>query len=269
VFLHGHYLYLAVRHREVFGESDLDASTRRVASALAGDYGLRPLLLSYRDMTYVADNWPALAALRRYDAAFGESLSDEPAARAVAEVKARYVDPETGLVACYVDREARRITEGPRGVATMYGLMFLPEVDAGFAREQWRAARSRLVRDLSRVIAERGEGYRFLEALEASCRGRYVCLEHPEREGMSEAERDLADGDSGPVVLGVGASASGFLIAAARRNGDERVARGAEELALTIGNPRWVDDRLYYRDMFHPVGQAVVLYGKSLGVLPR
>ena len=49
----------------------------------------------------------------------------------------------------------------------------------------------------------------------------------------------------------------------------DSVARGVEDLAVAVGNPKRLGDRLYYAHMFHPVGQAVVLYGKSEGFVEQ
>jgi hypothetical protein len=189
VFLHGHFLYLAVRCREVFGPGDLDPLIGSVAAALARDFGQTRLLDSYRGMTYVSDNFPALAALRRYDALFAKQLSAGPVEGAIEELRSFYLHPESGLVATYVDRNDRTILGTPRGIGVMYGLTFLPEVDEKLAREQWRCAKDAIVRELPRVIRPYAELIPQLEEIMPFCRGGGEPLQHLDLRAVVEAVR--------------------------------------------------------------------------------
>lgn len=126
-----------------------------------------------------------------------------------------------------------------------------------------------MIRELSDIIEKNSETIPFASYLSKFGKGLYVCLEHPERPGMSLADRDFGDLDSGPVILGVGTSASGFALAATKRMGEEHIASGLEQFAIIMGNPTWIENRLYYVNMFHPVGQAVILFGKTMEDRPR
>ena len=72
VFVHGHFLNLAMRYREVSGDKRYDALIHRVAGALEKEYTVtdQGILRSYRDMWWLTDNFPALSALSRYDRIF-------------------------------------------------------------------------------------------------------------------------------------------------------------------------------------------------------
>lgn len=71
------------------------------------------------------------------------------------------------------------------------------------------------------------------------------------------------DVDSGPVLFGLGPSASGFAIAAAAAMGDKEFAWQLIKASALAGIPVYNGHELYYQSM-PPVGQAVVLYGKTL-----
>jgi hypothetical protein len=77
VFVHGHFLNLAMRYREVSGDTRYDSLIHRVAAALNQQYlgADGPVLRSYRDMWWITDNFPALAALSRYDRVFQRDTS--------------------------------------------------------------------------------------------------------------------------------------------------------------------------------------------------
>ena len=264
VFVHGHYLYLGLRYRESTGRKDEDRWLHKVARALARDFERAPIRPSYRDMYYVSDNLSALAALRRYDRLFKTHLSRRPVERFLREIRLHYLHPATGMICTYVDPRVKGSASGPRGIGVMYGQIFLAEVDERFARDQWDRARQYFIRPLSEVFLQYLKDIPLGYYLSAFGRDFRVSREHPDIPESGLVEKNTPDGDSGPVVFGVGVSATGFAVAAARKMEDHEVAQHIEDAAVFLGGPRWEEDRLYYRHMFHPVGQAVVFFGKSL-----
>jgi hypothetical protein len=236
VFLHGHFLNLAMQYREVSGDPRYDGLIQRVASALERAYlgNDGPILRSYRDMWWITDNFPALAALSRYDRVFHRDTS-EARKRFLSTMKAYYLDLATGLFCTYVNPEGHRRMQGARGISVMYGLHFLKDFDSAFAAEQYGLAKRTLVRSQFGFTAVR---------------------EFPEG---SSADGDV---DSGPLILGVGPSASGFAIAAAAVNGDEGTAWELLKASALVGLPLLHDGKLQYLAM-PTVGQAVILFGKS------
>jgi hypothetical protein len=235
-FVHGHFLNLAVRYREVSGDKRYDALIHRVAEALSEAYAKteQGVLKSYRDMWWTTDNFPALSALSRYDRIFGRHLADVRV-RFLKNLKAYYLDQKTGMYCTYVDPTNRRQLQGPRGISQMYGLHFLKDFDADFAAHQYEQARKYLVRPVLGLVAVR---------------------EFP------EGVKETPDVDSGPVLFGFGPSASGFGIAAAAINGDEATAWQLAKASALVGGPVLENGELRYTTM-PPVGQAVVLFGKT------
>ncbi len=65
-----------------------------------------------------------------------------------------------------------------------------------------------------------------------------------------------------PVLFGLGLSASGFAIAAAAINGDEKTAWQLLNATAAVGGPVFRGVELHY-SMMPPVGQAVILFGKT------
>lgn len=264
VFVHGHFLYLALYYRNTFAANDFDSAIHKVATALSKDFSAQPFLASYRDMWYVSDNIPALAALRNYDRAFQTSLSKKPVDIFLKEVKEHYTDKYSGLICSYINPASKQPVSKPHGVGVMYGLVFLPEVDSAFAQLQWQQAKKMMIRELPQLIAADKQTAPYAALAGSFGKGLSACLEHPDRPGITDAERNKASSDSGPVFLGAGTSASGFALAAANKAGDAETATGLEKFAVKLGKPTWIENRLYYINMFHPVGQAVVFFGKTL-----
>jgi hypothetical protein len=236
VFVHGHFLNLAMQYREVSGDTRYDVLIERVAAALARAYlGTDgPILRSYRDMWWITDNFPALSALSRYDRVFQRDTS-EARSRFLSSLKAYYLDKGTGLFCTYVDPDGHSQVQGARGISVMYGLHFLKDFDASLAASQYELARQCFVRSLLGFTAVR---------------------EFP---SGSSAPSDI---DSGPLILGAGPSASGFAIAAAAVNGDDRTAWELLKASALVGWPELQNGKLRY-DAMPTVGQAVILFGKS------
>jgi hypothetical protein len=236
VFVHGHFLNLAMQYREVSGDPRYDPLIERVAAALERAYlgSDGPILRSYRDMWWITDNLPALSGLTRYDRVFQRDTS-LARKRFLSSIKDYYMDKATGLFCTYVNPEGHRQMQGARGISVMYGLHFLKDFDAAFASEQYELAKRCLVRSQLGFTAVR---------------------EFPEGSGAA------GDIDSGPVILGFGPSASGFAIAAAAVNGDDATAWELLKASALVGLPRLQGGKLQYMAM-PTVGQAVVLFGKS------
>jgi hypothetical protein len=121
----------------------------------------------------------------------------------------RSADPKSGLMPSfvYLDGRARDV---PRGCALSWSLAVLPDLDPDFAAEQWAAYRHDFLR----------------------CAGG-LCLLREYPPGVDRA----SDVDSGPVVAGLGMSASAFGLAAARAQGDTEVAEALRRTGELLGFP--------------------------------
>jgi hypothetical protein len=241
VFLHGHYLNVAMRYRSASGDNQFDQQIHRVARSLIRGFSQsdQAILPSYPDMWWLTDNFPALSALVAYDRAFDAQSAQAVAARHLASVRQYYLDPATGMFCTYVYPAESHPLQGPRGISQMYGLHFLRDFAPDFAAEQYALARRHL---FTRVLGVPG------------------VREFPE--GVPATP----DVDSGPLVLGMGPSASGFAVAASATMGDRDLAADLARAAGIVGVPIYDDDKLTYA-LMPAVGQTVILYGKSLLLL--
>jgi hypothetical protein len=238
VFVHGHFLSVAVRYREVTGDTRYDALMQRVAAALAEAYAHdeQGILQSYKKppMWWITDNFPALSALTRYDRIFHTHHS-AGTEKFVASLESYYLDSRTGMFCTYVEPPKHSQSQGPRGISMMYGLQFLNDFAPDFARQQY---------DLSKKY------------LFGSIFGCAAVREFP------AGQEGVEDIDSGPLVMGYGPSASGFAIAATASMGDPATGvRLLRSLAL-LGMEVREGDKLHYRDL-PDVGQSVILFGRT------
>ena len=119
-------------------------------------------------------------------------------------------------------------------------LHFLKDFSPTFAEEQYALAKRCLIRAMPGFAAVR----EFPEGVDGS-----------------------ADIDSGPLLFGMGPSASGFAVAAAATMDDREIATQLIAASVLTGLPEYSDGKLHYHTM-PVVGQAVILYGKTLLLNP-
>ena len=238
VFVHGHFLNLAVRYREVTGDTSYDLLMQRIAAALSDGYArdAQGLLPSYTHppMWWLTDNCPALSALARYDRLFQTHFAAGKD-KFVASVKAYYLDPKTGMYCTYADVPSRRLGQGPRGISMMYGLHFLQDFAPDFAKEQYALAKRHLFGTIFGCVAVR---------------------EYP------IGQERVGDIDSGQLVMGFGPSASGFAIAVTAIMDDLAMGDQLLRSLATLGLEVRDGDKLYYRQI-PEVGQAMIFFGRA------
>jgi hypothetical protein len=242
VFLHGHFLNVAMRYREVSGDARYDKLIHRVAQALLLAYSNddQGILRSYPDMWWITDNLPALSALARYDRVFKKDTSTIRK-KFLKSLKTHYLDEKTGMICTYVHPPTHRRVQEPRGISQMYALHFLRDIDPEFSKEQYALAKKHLVREALGLAAVR---------------------EFP------EGSKETSDIDSGPVVLGLGPSASGFAIGASVVMEDWSTNRSLLEASVVVGMPVFQKGEIHYLAM-PIVGQAIVFFGKTLTLHPN
>lgn len=131
-------------------------------------------------------------------------------ARWAERYRARWIDAGSGYLIQAGDPETGRALDAPRGSGTAIAAYFLSFADRALAR------------DLDRALAEVGH---------ASLLGFGAVREH------APGHAGGGDVDSGPVVLGVSVSATGFAIAAARQHGDRARFRELVRTATLFGIP--------------------------------
>jgi len=181
---------------EVVGDGRYDAVHRRIAEHLAVRSLAHPSGVA-RSYPSTSQRWPAdqsvtLAALYRYDQRHGTTLSDAPIERFMAYMEGDGREPRFGLHRSEVTG-ADHTSELPRGCALSWTVRYLSMFDPEAAEALWVA-----YRDVFLVRTGPVWGLR----------------EWPP--GIDGA----ADGDSGPIVFGIGVSASAFGVGAASAVGD-------------------------------------------------
>jgi hypothetical protein len=153
-------------------------------------------------------------------------------------------DPATGLLPHRVDDTGRAL-EGPRGSSQSVIQAFWPElglwVDGQRDTTAWVAFRRTFVVEEAGLVGVR---------------------EYP------RGSAGAGDVDSGPLVLGVSASASTVTLAAARVVGDTELAADLDREAELLGLPmRWGDERRYALGLL-PVGDAFLAWARTRAAGP-
>jgi hypothetical protein len=180
--------------------------------------------------------WPAdqavtLLALKLHDKVTGSSQHEE-LLRGYLRVLHREADPATGLFPAAV----AGVTGGnvPRGCATSWTALYLAQLDASAAHEQYTHAR---------------------DALGLSILGVGGFREWPFGRGVQ------ADLDSGPVVFGVGTAATGLGLGPARLFHDDRAYTVIRRAALMFGLPAWWPSGGYWAAPL--LGEAILFHGRT------
>lgn len=259
VFFHGHYFYLAMLAEEHLGV--VTPGIDEIRDGFIRDYKKAWILPSYHSMYYSSDNGSALAALAIYDRLRGKNDSRPIRQRFIKNIQKHYLDEDSGLVVTYLDPDHQKTVGGPRGTGTMYLGLYLPKIDTKFAKDQWKKARRTMVQPMNLLLLEQQNLPTWAQGLAmGSLPKAWICMERPST--VSWAERQWGDQDSGPVILGVGTSASAFMMITASRMGEHDIADSTIGLAHHMAVYRWIDDQYVATSAFHEVGQAIIFLGK-------
>jgi hypothetical protein len=174
-----------------------------------------------------------LLAMKMYDQTRGTSVHEEPL-RGFLRVLAERADPRTGLFPSSLSP----VTNGdvPRGCATSWSALYLAQLDASVAFDQYSRARATLRENILGV-----GGFR----------------EWPP--GRSGAGGE--DADSGPIVLGVGSAATGLGLGPARVFRDEETYAVIRRTALLFGVPAWWPSGGYITAPL--LGEAILFDGRT------
>jgi hypothetical protein len=163
----------------------------------------RPLE-SFPEYSWPFDTIPCLVSLKLYDAQTGTDRSVAITQKHLVWVREHATDPATGLPWSRIDNATGRGTEQPRGCDLALRLMYLAQLDPDGAKA---------------LYAKFTEGFWLVRGAMAG---------FAEWPGGATKSEDL---DSGPIVQGVGMSATGFGIGAATAMNDrDRLQRLGEQL---------------------------------------
>jgi hypothetical protein len=199
------------------------ALARRLEATATG------IIETYPDESYPADVSAVAASIALYDSATG---GDHRALlqRFAALLKARYVEPRSGLMYQTVDARSGQPRGPARASGSSIAAYFLSFVDHELARSIFAA------------VAEQ----------RASFAGFGGVREYPEHVAGG------ADIDSGPLFFGVSASASAFALAGAKLYGHPQLFAELVRTATLVGVPRTSGDARRFATG-GPLGNAIVL----------
>lgn len=189
-----------------------------------------PFLSAYPGQAWPVDSVVAVSALRLHDEVTGAPTYGPVIARWLRQARAR-ADPATGLL----PHQTAPSTTGPRGSSQSLILRFLPEVDPAWARVQYESFRQRFV--TTRL-------------------GLPSVLEYP------KGTEGAGDVDSGPLILGVSASATVVALGTARVNGDGALAGDLTGLAEATGAPVRLGGTRYAFGVL-PIGELFLAWSAS------
>jgi hypothetical protein len=140
-------------------------------------------------------------------------------------------------MASKVDYRSGASLDVPRGCGLSFTFAFLPDFAPDFARTQYAAYRHHFIKTTLGFVGIR---------------------EYPPGLGRQ------ADIDSGPIILQVGAAATGIGIAATRAMGDDAAFESIVRLAETIGFPTRFGGRKSYLLGQLLVGDELQVWGKTI-----
>lgn len=189
-----------------------------------------PFPESYPGAAWPVDAVVGVAALALHDRLLPPRYP-ATVARWIAGARGR-LDPATGLL----PHQVRPQRDGPRASSQSVINRFLPEIDAGLARQQYA---------------------RFRRLFVGTRLGLPVVREYPPGRGGA------GDVDSGPLILGVSASATVVTIGAARVNGDSAFAGPATGLGEAAGWPVGTGQTKRYAFGLLPIGDAFLAWSAA------
>jgi hypothetical protein len=230
---HAAYLgYLGIvlgLHRRLVPDSRYAALHDRIAGGLADHLAASELCLleTYPGEVYPVDNTAVFATLALHaEASDGEH---EPRLWTCLAGFDRWIDPASGLLFQAVDPATGEPRDQPRGSGSALAAYFLSFADPELS---WRLADA-----VRRELAEAPLGFGLV------------------REYPDSSPGGRGDIDSGPVIVGVGVSPTGFSIACARLLHDRRWFLQLHRTARLFGAPR--GDRGFATG--GPLGNAIML----------
>ncbi|WP_017556152.1 hypothetical protein [Nocardiopsis baichengensis] len=241
VFHAGWSTYLRVRIVELAGGPDAapeeagrlaeDTAELRSAFSASLDRGT-PYLEAYPGQAWPVDSVVAAAALAR-DARVRGTDGHDSLLAAWKEAAAAHTDPATGLIPHRADAATGAPAEGARGSSQALLLRFLPDIDPAWAARD-RAA--------------------FQEAFASPVAPLPGVREHP------HGDDSPGDVDSGPLVLGLSASASTVALGDAVVYGDTASAAALTGFAEALGLPVAAGGERRYLGGALPVGDAFLVW---------
>ncbi|MFM7180951.1 MAG: hypothetical protein ACKO2G_05750 [Verrucomicrobiales bacterium] len=189
---------------------------------------------AYPGLAWPCDNVMALASLRLHDTLYAPKFAD--VISAWVEFTKAHLDSATGLIVHEIDGHTGAMRASARASTQVYIHALLPELDTGFAREQYTGFRRLFVEDWLGYLPVR---------------------EYP------KGQSGPGDVDTGPLIFGISPSATVVSIAAARANGDWELAERNVILSETIGFPWTTSGEKSFGFGAIVVADAFLVWGKT------
>ena len=180
-----------------------EACERRLSQSAIG------LLETYPGERYPVDNAALVASLHVHARVRGVAPTPAVAGWS-AQVRARYLDPATGLLIQAVRADGTPL-DAPRGSGTGLAALFLAHADPALSRELYQALRAHLT--------DRLLGFGVVREYPVTVRG------------------GRGDIDSGPLLFGYSVSATGFALGASRAHEDPETFTRLYATAWLFGAP--------------------------------
>ncbi len=193
-----------------------------------------PFLESYKNNSWPADMCVAMASISNHDKIFKPSFSSE-IRQWIANLKSN-LDTKTGLLPYKVNAKSGLGIQPPRGSGTTLYLRMLKEVDPIFGKSQYDLFKKNFVST----------------ALTLPCVWEYPV-------GTS----GLGDIDSGPVILGVGFSATIVSIGTLGAYGDTKLCEDLYKTVNAFGFPISISNRKLYLFGLLPMADAFIAWSRA------
>lgn len=193
-----------------------------------------PYIESYNGHVWPADMFVAMASLSNYDKIFKPVFQSDIQSWLV-EVKKK-MDPATHLIPHKVNYETAATIEGARGCSIGLSLRLLGEIDPVFGKEQFNLARHNFITTQFGLPAVR---------------------EYP------QGVYGLGDVDSGPVILGVGFSATIVMIGTMSMYDHATLANQQYKTIHAFGFETKNDQSKKYLFGALPMADAFIVWGRA------
>jgi hypothetical protein len=215
--------------------SESDAFQKRCAElAACFSASATPYLQAYSGEAWSCDSAPAIFALYACDRLF-PPVYGTVIERWAGQVRALR-DPRTGMPGHRVSPDSGARIDGPRATSMCITLRFLAEATPALGRELYESFRSNMMTTRFGLAGVR---------------------EYPQ--GISGS----GDVDSGPLILGISASASAVTIGAGRIMGDSEAVAHMVPAAEALGFPMTWNGRKRYANGLLPIADAFLAWSQT------